>query len=117
MRKAETSTIKLFIDYARSKGCTWEDYKFYSELSILCNLGVGLPRKNGRNFATKEQLIALSTLEGITIINVLNQGMAEGLHWTQIWAKIQQQVQFYLNVVFQGRSIGEPENCQSVILH
>lgn len=110
MRRQETDAIKLFIEYARSQGCTWKDYKFYSNLSIICNLGVGLPQKNGRNSATKNQLMILGTLEGTTIPAILRQGIIDDLHWTQIWAKVQQQINIFLDVTFQGRLPIAPSN-------
>ena len=42
VRKLETNIIKLFIDYARTQGCTFEDGYFYGILSVKANIFVGL---------------------------------------------------------------------------
>ena len=100
MRRVETDNIQHFIEYARAQGCTWEDCKFYSRISVICNLGVGLPHKNGRNTATKEQLRTLALLEGSTIPAVLIDNMANGTHWTQILARVQQQINLCIDAIF-----------------
>lgn len=103
-RKQETSAIKIFIEYAKSQGCTWEDWYFYSTISIWANIGAGLPKKNGRDNATVHQLNIIDLLEGTVIRKVLIDGIANGLHYTQIWAKTQQQIDMFLKITFQ-----EPE--------
>ena len=100
-RKSETSVIKIFIDYARSQGCEWEDRYFYSRLSILCNEGAGLPKKGGRDNATIQQLNTLDLMEGQVVKNVLINGMAEGLPYAQIMARVEQQINAFLAITFQ----------------
>ena len=100
MRRVETDNIQHFIEYARAQGYTWEESKFYSRISVICNLGVGLPHKNGRNTTTKEQLRTLALLEGSTIPAVLIDNMANGTHWTQILARVQQQINLCIDAIF-----------------
>ena len=100
-RKSETSAIKIFIDYARSQGCEWEDRYFYRRLSILCNEGAGLPKKGGRDNATIQQLNTLDLMEGQVVKNVLINGMSEGLPYPQIMARVEQQINAFLEVTFQ----------------
>lgn len=101
-RKQETVAIKNFIAYARSQGCTWEDGFIYGTISIWCNIGAGIAKKNGRDKATIQQLNTIDLLEGTVIPHILINGVADGLHWTQIWAKIQQQINTFLEVTFQS---------------
>ena len=101
-RKDETSVIKIFIDYARNQGCTWEDKFFYSTITIWCNVGAGLPKRNGRDLADIQQLNTLDLLEGTIVKNILLNGIAEGLHYTQIWAKTQLQIKMFLEITFQN---------------
>ena len=99
MRRTLTDTIKLFIEYARAQGCTKDDGYFYGVISILSHRAVGLPDRGGRPYATPEQLSALGALEGITLKKVLINGMAEGLHWTQIEARVRQQIDIFIAAV------------------
>ena len=100
-RKAETSVIKQFIAYARLQGCDWEDSYFYSRLSILCNEGAGLPKRGGRDNATIQQLNTLDLMEGQIVRNVLINGMSEGLPYPQVMARMEQQINTFLEVTFQ----------------
>ena len=100
-RHEETDVIKQFVAYARLQGCEWEDRYFYSRLSILCNEGAGLPKKNGRDGATIQQLNTLDLMEGQVVKNVLINGMAEGLPYPQIMARVQQQINSFLEITFQ----------------
>ena len=100
-RKAETSVIKQFIAYARLQGCDWEDSYFYSRLSILCNEGAGLPQRGGRDNATIQQLNTLDLMEGQIVRNVLINGMSEGLPYPQVMARMEQQINTFLEVTFQ----------------
>ena len=100
-RHEETNVIKEFIAYARLQGCEWEDRYFYRRLSILCNEGAGLPKKNGRDGATIQQLNTLDLMEGQVVKNVLINGMAEGLPYPQIMARVQQQINSFLEITFQ----------------
>ena len=100
-RHEETDVIKQFVAYARLQGCEWEDRYFYSRLSILCNEGAGLPKKNGRDGATIQQLNTLDLMEGQVVKNVLINGMAEGLPYPQIMARVQQQINSFLAITFQ----------------
>lgn len=94
-RKEETSVIKVFVSYARSQGCEWDDKYFYSTITIWCNVGAGLPKKNGRDKASIQELNTLDLLEGTIVKNELISGMANGLHYTQIWAKAQQKIRLF----------------------
>lgn len=104
-RKSETAAIKTFIEHARSQGCTWEDKYFYRTLSIWCNEGAGIPKKNGRDSATVHQLNIIDLLEGSVIKNILINGVAENLPYTQIWAKAQQQINNFLTITFQNQQL------------
>ena len=101
-RHDETDTIKVFIEYARHQGCSMNDGFFYGLLSKWVNLGVGLPERGGRDKADIPQKSAITLLEGTVIINILVNGMADKLHWTQTWAKVQQQINLFLEVTFQN---------------
>jgi len=100
-RHSETDTIKLFIEYARAQGCTWEESCIYAKITIWCNVGAGLPQKGGRGGATIQQLNTIDLLEGTVVKNVLTNGMTEGLHWTQILARVEQQINAFLQITFQ----------------
>ena len=100
-RHDETDTIKVFIEYARHQGCSINDGFFYGLLSKWVNLGVGLPERGGRDKADIPQKSAITLLEGTVIKNILINGMADKLHWTQTWAKVQQQINLFLEVTFQ----------------
>ena len=102
-RKLETDVIKQFIEYARAQGCTWEDGFIYGTISVWCNVGAGIPQKNGRNNADIHQLNTLDLLEGTVVQNVLIDGMADGLHYTQIWAKVQQKIRLFCELT--GREL------------
>lgn len=106
-RKDETSVIKVFIDYARSQGCTWDEKFFYRTITVWCNIGAGLPKRNGRNSADIQQLNTLDLLEGTVVKNILLNGMAQGLHYTQTWAKIQLQIKMFLEITFQNPKLLE----------
>ena len=101
-RKEETSVIKVFIDYARGQGCTWSKKFFYSTITVQCNVGAGLPIRNGRDSADIQQLNTLDLLEGTVVKNILLKGMDAGLHYAQIWAKVQLQIKTFLEVTFQN---------------
>lgn len=100
-RHSETDTIKLFIEYARAQGCTWEESYIYAKITIWCNVGAGLPKKGGRGGATIQQLNTIDLLEGTVVKNVLINGMTENLHWTQILARVEQQIGAFLQITFQ----------------
>ena len=87
VRKLETNIIKLFIDYARTQGCTFEDGYFYGILSVKANIFVGLPKRNGRDKASVEQLSILGVAEN-GIKQILIKGMADGLHYSRIIAQV-----------------------------
>ena len=86
-RKAETSTIKLFIEYAKSQGYEGDDKKIYSAVTIETNLTAGLPMKNGRDSASISQLSIVDISEN-AYEQIFIQGMAEGLHYTRILAQL-----------------------------
>lgn len=98
-RRQETDTIKIFIDYARSQGCKWEDWFFYSTISIWCNVGAGIAPKGGRDNADIQQLNTIDLLEGTMVKNILVSSMAEGFHYTRIWAKVQQQINAFIEIL------------------
>lgn len=106
-RKDETSVIKVFIDYARSQGCTWDDKFFYRTITVWCNVGAGLPKRNGRDYADIQQLNTLDLLEGKVVKNILLNGMAQGLHYSQTWAKVQLQIKMFLEITFQNPKLLE----------
>ncbi len=100
-RRSETDTIKLFIEYARAQGCTLKESSIYAQITIWCNVGAGLPQKGGRDGATIQQLNTIDLLEGTVVKNILINSMAEGLHWTQILARVKQQINAFLQITFQ----------------
>ena len=100
-RRQETSAIKAFIEHARLQGCTWDEKFFYSTISIWCNVGAGLPKKNGRDDASIHQLNIVDLLEGTIVKRILIDGMADNLPYTQIWARVQKQIDAFLEVTFQ----------------
>ena len=100
-RRQETSAIKAFIEHARLQGCTWDEKFFYSTISIWCNIGAGLPKKNGRDDASIHQLNIVDLLEGTIVKRILIDGMADNLPYTQIWARVQKQIDAFLEVTFQ----------------
>lgn len=104
-RKQETSAIKQLIDWARSQGCTWKDYEFYAAITVWYNEGAGLPRRNGRDNATVHQLNIIDLLEGTIIRNVIVDGIADGIHWLQIWAIIQQKIRDFLKLLGDKNSL------------
>lgn len=91
-RKVETSNIKCYIDYAYRQGCRWSKNFIYGTITTWCNVGAGVAKKNGRDDATIQQLNTLDLLEGSVVQNVLINGMADGLHYTRIWAQVQQKI-------------------------
>lgn len=109
-RKQETAAIKNFIAYARSQGCTWKDGFIYGTISVWCNIGAGIAKKKDRDNATIQQLNTIDLLEGTVVSRILINGVADGLHWTQIWAKVKQQINLFLEVTFQGRLPIAPSN-------
>lgn len=104
-RRDETDAIKLFIEYARKQGCTWKESKFYSRLSVWSNISAGIPIKNGRDDATTHQLNIIDLIEGTVVKNVLIDGMAAGLHYTQIWACVKIQINSFLEATFQVQKL------------
>ena len=102
-RKLETGVIKQFVKYARAQGCTWDEKYFYSTITIWCNVGAGIARKNGRNNADIHQLNTLDLLEGTVVQNVLIDEMADGLHYTQTWAKVKQKIRLFCELT--GREL------------
>lgn len=102
-RKIETGVIKQFIEYAKAQGYTWDEKYFYSTITIWCNVGAGIAKKNGRNNADIHQLNTIDLLEGTVVQNVLIDGMAAGLHYTRIWAQVQQKVRLFCELT--GREL------------
>ena len=97
-RNDETAVIKIFIEYARQQGCTWEDSYFYSLITTWCNEGAGLPRRGGRDNATVQQLNIIDLMEGNLTQNALQQGMAQGLPYTQIIAQVNTKIKSFLSL-------------------
>lgn len=81
------SVKKMFIEYARSQGYEGKDGYIYGTLAIKTNEFVGLPKRGGRDNGTIPQLSILSIVEH-GMKNILIQGMASGLHYTQIIAQV-----------------------------
>ena len=104
-RKQETNAIKIFIEYARAQGCNWDDGFFYGNISIWCNVGAGIAKKNGRDNTNIQQLNTIDLLEGTIVKNILIDGMAAGLHWTQILAQVMQQINKFLEITFQANML------------
>ena len=100
-RKKETQVIKLFIEYARSQGCTWKDKKFYSQLSIWANDAAGIKLKNGRDEASVQALNIIDLIEDRLIQDEMLNGMANQLHYTEIWAKIQLRIKAFVAITHQ----------------
>lgn len=104
-RKEETNAIKLLIEHAKSQGCTWEDKVFYSQISTWCDIGAGLPPKNGRDTAEIHQLNTLDMLEGTLVSKIIIDNIAVGLHWTRILAMVKQQIAAFLTVTFRNPAL------------
>ena len=106
--KVMSAAIKIFIDYARAQGCDWEEKHYYSQAHLWCNAGAGLPKKDGRDTSSVQQLNNIDLLNRNIVTNVLFNGMADGLHYTQIWARIPQRINAFLEITFQTpKLIGE----------
>ena len=99
-RKQETDVIKDFIVYARKQGSKRPDKIYYSKLSVIANLTVGLPEKNVRNKATVFQLNNLDLVEDI-IKNVIRKGMDEGRHYKEIFLDIDAWIEDFLRITFR----------------
>lgn len=99
--KAMASAIKTFIAHARSQGCDWEDKYFYSQAHIFCNVAVGLPKRDGRDHATNEQLNNIDLLNRRIVSKVLTEGVANKLHYAQIWAQVQVKINEFLKLIGQ----------------
>lgn len=100
-RKKETSAIKLFIEYARSQGCREEENKIYSRFSIWANKAAGIPLKGYRDKATVHELNIIDLIEDRLIQDELLNGMANQLHYTEIWAKIQLRIKAFVAITHQ----------------
>ena len=57
--------------------------------------------KNGRDEATVHQLNCLDLIEGM-VAKVIDDGVADGLPYTQIEAIARQQIRSFLSVTFQS---------------
>ncbi len=99
-RKQETDVIKDFIVYAREQGSKRPDVGYYSKLSIIANLAVGLPKKNGRDKATVFQLNNLDLVENI-IKNVIAKGLNESKSYKEIFLDIDAWIEDFLRITFR----------------
>ncbi len=99
--KTMATAIKIFIDYSRAQGCDWEENHYYSQAHIWCNIGAGLPKRGGRDEASVQQLNNIDLLNRNIVTNVLFNGMAGGLHYTQVWAQVPQRINEFLRITFQ----------------
>ena len=100
-RKKATEIYYNFALYAQNQGDTREIGKIISAVTIPCNLAAGLPMKNGRDEATVHQLNCLDLIEGM-VAKVIDDGVADGLPYTQIEAIARQQIRSFLSVTFQS---------------
>lgn len=83
-RKAETDTIKKFIDYAREQGSKNAD-KYYVHFTNLANKLVGI-EKGGRDMATTFQLNSLTFVESI-ILRTIESNLVVGTEYHEIFQK------------------------------
>lgn len=86
VRKAETSAIKIYIQYAQQQGARRTENEFYAAFSTLANKVVGIP-DGGRADATSEQLSNLAIVENY-IANLLLEGMANHKAFWQIETEV-----------------------------
>ena len=98
-RKSETAVIKNFIANARHQGFNGEEKEFYSKFSIWANIIAGLPMRNGRDNATTRQLNMVDLAEN-GIKNILINGVADGLHYTQTIAQVEKWLDDFRKISF-----------------
>lgn len=99
-RKQETDVIKEFIAYARQQGSKRPDVSYYSKLSVIANLAVGLPKKNGRDKATVFQLNNLDLIEDI-IKNVIAKDLIESKPYKEIFLDVDAWIEDFLRITFR----------------
>ena len=93
-RKKLTSAIKIFSEYARLQGCKFDDKFFYRAISAGCNVAAGLKRENDRDNACINRLKKIDLLENM-INEILNEGMAKNINYTQIWVEVKKQIEAF----------------------
>ena len=96
-RKAETDTIKKLVEYAKEQGSTHADM-LYMTYSKLANKYAGIGKRDN---ATVMQLNNLSLMEHI-ILNVIQNGIAAGMHYKEIYQASKQRLENMRDIAFLG---------------
>ena len=94
-RKAETSTIKQLVEYAKKQGSKNSD-KLYMTYSKLANKIIGV---NKRDTATIMQLNNLSLAENI-ILHCIENGIKEGKHYKEIYQDSKKRLDMFKDIAF-----------------
>lgn len=97
-RKAETSTIKQLVEYAKNQGSKNSD-KLYMTYSKLANRIIGV---NKRDTATIMQLNNLSLAENI-ILHCIENGIKEGKPYKEIYQDSKQRLDMFKDIAFIER--------------
>ena len=80
IRRQETDTIKLFVEYAESQGSTHAD-QYYTQFSLLANKASGI---TDRELATVQQLNVLAMIENM-IARRIEECIAGNMPYKQIY--------------------------------
>ena len=94
-RKAETDVIKKLVEYAKEQGSTHADM-LYMTYSKLANKYAGIGKRDN---ATTMQLNNLSLMEHI-ILNVIQNGIAAGLHYKDIYKASKERLESMRDIAF-----------------
>lgn len=100
VRRMETDTIKLFIDYAISQGSQSAD-KYYAIITKAQNSALFIlteKYKNVREMLTTNQLINLSTADDI-VAKYLKIGMDRKLHYKECYKLAKEKLEAYADIV------------------
>lgn len=98
-RKAETDTIKQFVEYAEEQGSTHANM-LYMVYSKLANKMAGI---SDRDVATLQQLNELSFIENI-ILNQIHVGMEQKLHYKVIYSDCKRQIELFRDIAYLNKT-------------
>ncbi|MBR5913429.1 MAG: Bro-N domain-containing protein [Selenomonadaceae bacterium] len=97
IRKLETDVIKEFIEYARKQGSQRPEVAYYKFFSILANRALGLPDRNGRDYAPLFQQKAMAWTEDV-LGRFLKTKMSAEKNYKQVLEDAQIWVEEFLRV-------------------
>lgn len=97
VRRSETDAIQKLVEYAKAQGSKHSEM-LYTTYSNLANKTVGI---KDRNKATVEQLIDLAVVEK-TIRRVVEEGIAAGIHYKQIFRDCKDRMEAMKNLAYIG---------------